>query len=207
MAQLDVSHKVVHQFAHPELGERCHVFILDKYLAKIPDSVKVNDVFYVRPLNKALESDNAPWFSSVPVGKNQLSKMVKDMCSQAQIEGKKTNHSLRASGITTLFQAGVSEKVIQDRSGHRSLDGLRKYERVSEEQQASACSALVPASSMTQSTPEAQASQMSVLNTFSPVYQQLQQQQPCCSFSGAHLQNCNIKIYQTPPTTSQNKQQ
>ena len=62
----------------------------------------------------------------------------------------------------------------------------------------------LPASSMTQSTPEAQASQMSVLNTFSPVYQQLQQQQPCCSFSGAHLQNCTG---QTPPTTSQNKQQ
>ena len=57
--------------------------------------------------------------SSVPVGKNHLSKMVKDMCSQAKIEGKKTNHSLRASGITTLFQAGVSEKVIQDWSGHR----------------------------------------------------------------------------------------
>ena len=121
--------------------------------------------------------------------------MVKDMCSQAQTEGKKTNHSLRASGITTLFQAGVSEKVIQDRSGHRSLDGLHKYEIVSEEQQASACSALVPASSTTRSTPEAQASQMSVLNTFSPVYQQLQQQ-PCCSFSGAHLQNCNIKHLQ-----------
>ena len=118
MAQLDVSHKVVHQF---ELGERCHVFIHDKYLAKIPDSAKVNDIFYVRPLNKAPESDNAPWFSSVPVGKNQLSKMVKDMCSQVQIEGKKTNHSLRASGITTLFQAGVSEKVIQDRSGHRVI--------------------------------------------------------------------------------------
>ena len=129
--------------------------------AKILDSAKVNDIFYVRPLNKAPESDNAPWFSSVPVGKNQLSKMVKDMCSQAQIEGKKTNHSLRASGKNTLFQAGVSEKVIQDRSGHRSLDGLRKYERVSEEQQASACSALVP---MTQSTPEAQASQISVPN-------------------------------------------
>ena len=37
--------------------------------------------------------------------------------------------------------------MIQDRSGHRSLDGLRKYERVSEEQQASACSSLIPTSS------------------------------------------------------------
>ena len=30
VGQLDISHKVVHQFAHPELGECCHVFLLDK---------------------------------------------------------------------------------------------------------------------------------------------------------------------------------
>ena len=82
------------------------------------------------------ESEDTPWFSSVPVGKNQLSKTVQEMCSQAGVSGKKTNHSIRASAITSLIRAGVSEKVIQDQSGHRSLDGLRKYERVSEEQQA-----------------------------------------------------------------------
>ena len=69
-------------------------------------------------------SEDAPWFSSVPVGKNQLSKMVKDMCSQGRVSEKETNHSLRASGITTLFQAGVSEKVIQDRSGHRWVEKI-----------------------------------------------------------------------------------
>ena len=61
------------------------------------------------------------------------------MCEQASISGKRTNHSLRAFRITTMFQADLPEKVIQDRSGHRSIDGLRKYERISEEQQASAC--------------------------------------------------------------------
>jgi hypothetical protein len=130
--QLQISHKVVHQFAHLELGERCHVFLLDRYCLKFLNLQRVMTFFYLRPLNKAPESENAPWFSSGPVGKNQLAKMVKDMCSQAKIGGKKTNHSLRVSGITSLFQAGISEKVIQDRSGHRSLDGLRKYERISE---------------------------------------------------------------------------
>lgn len=111
IGQLDVSHKVVHQFAHPELGERYHVSLLDMYFSKVPDSAKANDIFYLRPLNKVPESEDAIWFSSVPVGKNQLGKMVKHMCSQGRVSGKKTNHSLRASGITTLFQAGVSEKL------------------------------------------------------------------------------------------------
>ena len=71
VGQLDVSHKVVHQFAHPELGECCHVFFLDRYLSKIPDSTKDS---YLCPLNKVPESEDAPCFSSVPVGKNQLIK-------------------------------------------------------------------------------------------------------------------------------------
>ena len=110
---MQVSHKVVHQFARPELGERCHVFLLDKYYSKIPESAK-KDIFYLRSLTKVPESEDTPWFSSVPVGKNQLSKTVQEMCSQAGVSGKKTNHSLRASAITSLFRAGVSEKVIQD---------------------------------------------------------------------------------------------
>ena len=165
-------------------------------MSKVPESAKSNDIFYVRPLVKLPESEDAPWLTSVPVGKNQLSKMVKEMCAQAEIKWNKTNHSLRASGITSLFHAGISEKVIQDCSGHRSLDGLRKCERVSEEQQARACSAIQPTASASSDLPGP--SQMAVFNSFSPVYQNLQhQQQPCC-FSGAHMHNCTINIYKSP---------
>ena len=38
------------------------------------------------------------------------------------ILGNKTNHSLRAYSATKLYNAGVPEKVIQDRTGHRSLE-------------------------------------------------------------------------------------
>ena len=130
--------------------------------------------------------------------------MVKEMCLQAQVLGKNTNHSLRASGITKLFQAGSLEKVIEDRSGHRSLDGLRKYERVSEEQQDTACSALLPSKpdeslSLCKSSALAFSTSkpaICVSNTYSPAYQQLQQQQPCCSFGGAYLH------HQCVPNTS-----
>jgi hypothetical protein len=56
------------------------------------------------------------------------------MFEEAHIAGKKTNHSLRVTGASALFAAGVPERVIQQRTGHRSLDGLRTYERVTEDQ-------------------------------------------------------------------------
>ena len=61
---------------------------------------------------------------------------------RAGISGRKTNHSLRAYAATELFQAGIPEKVIQDRSGHCTLEGLRKYERISDQQRQEACKAL-----------------------------------------------------------------
>ena len=57
--------------------------------------------------------------------------MVKDMFRDARIEGRFTNHSLRATGTTALFNAGVrSEAVIQKSTGHKSISALRQYERV-----------------------------------------------------------------------------
>ena len=53
---------------------------------------------------------------------------------KAGITGNFTNHSLRAYGATTLFQSGVSEKLIQQWTGHRSTDALRQYKRTSESQ-------------------------------------------------------------------------
>ena len=60
--------------------------------------------------------------------------MMKNMCNKAGISGGFTNHSPRAYGATALFQAKVPEKLIQQRTGHRSLESLRQYERTSESQ-------------------------------------------------------------------------
>ena len=76
-----------------------------------------------------------PWFTTVPVGKNTLAKMVKEVCAEAGVGGQKSNHSLRATA-TELYQAGVPEKVTQEQTGHLSLTGLRQYECTSGEQQA-----------------------------------------------------------------------
>lgn len=65
---------------------------------------------------------------------NQLNAMLKEMCEEAGLSTNFTNHSLRAYGATTLFQAGVSGKLIQQRTGHKCVKAFCQYERTSESQ-------------------------------------------------------------------------
>ena len=58
-----------------------------------------------------------------------------EMFREAGSSEKKTNHSLRAAGVSQLFEAGVDEKIIQSHSGHRSIDALRMYECITPAQQ------------------------------------------------------------------------
>ena len=57
------------------------------------------------------------------------------MCNDAHVEGNFTNHSLRATGATLLFDAGVPEMIVQKRTGHKSLDALPTYERITPRQE------------------------------------------------------------------------
>ena len=43
-----------------------------------------------------------------------------------------TNHSLRTTAATWLFDAGVDEQLIMTRTGHRSVAGVRSYKRVTD---------------------------------------------------------------------------
>ena len=133
--QTRLDHKSVTIVANPRAGSRCHVFLLDKYIKKLPKGAIEKDLFYCKPLSIVPKDESSPWYCAVPVGKNILANIVKDMCSEAGLEGKKTNHSLRVAGATCLFEAGVPERVIQKRTGHRCLQSLREYERVSNKQE------------------------------------------------------------------------
>ena len=55
------------------------------------------------------------------------------ICKNAGIPWHKTNHSLRATTATRLYQSGVDEQLVE-RTGHRSLDGVRSYKRTSASQ-------------------------------------------------------------------------
>ena len=130
LAQLRVKNKSVEIYETSQSGDRCHCHLLDLYISKLPIKAKKKDLFYVRPidkLNKKPSLERSVWYYSIPIGRNKLSQMVSEMCKLANISGHKTNHSLRATGATELYKAEVPEKIIQERTGHCSLECLRMY--------------------------------------------------------------------------------
>ena len=131
---MNTNNKVVKQFENTSGNGVCHVKILDLYLSKLPIQAKEKDAFYLTPLPKRPLDPAKPLYTVTPVGKNRLNGMLKEMCAEAGISTDFSNHSLRAYGATTLFQAKVPEKLIQMRTGHKSLESLRCYERTSESQ-------------------------------------------------------------------------
>ena len=130
--------KIIKHYANSQLGIRCYVFLLRFYLQKLAPKVLVDpeSVFYWKPRDVVSASDTTPWFTLQVIGRIVLSSMVKRMFQEVGIEGK-TNHLLRATGATRLFEANVPEKLIKERTGHKSLDALRLYERTSVDQQKS----------------------------------------------------------------------
>ncbi|VDI01280.1 Hypothetical predicted protein [Mytilus galloprovincialis] len=89
------------------------------------------DAFYFKPL---VNFTTDQWFCKVLVGHNTLQKTVKRLCTAVGLEGKRTNHSLRASAATRLYQAGVEEQLICETTGHRS-SAVRSYKRTANFQQ------------------------------------------------------------------------
>ena len=70
----------------------------------------------------------SPWYTAMSVGRNTLAEMMKKMSEEAELVTKYTNHSLREYGSTRLFQSKVPDKLIMERSRHRSTEGLRDYQ-------------------------------------------------------------------------------
>ena len=141
LKQLKMENKIVRQYESERI-DRCHVLLLDKYIQHLPSEAKKKDVFYMKPKSATPEDPNAPWYYSVPIGRNVLATMMKKMGEEAGLQKGVTNHSLRAYSATEMFQSNVPEKLVQQRTGHRSVEALRKYERVGEEQVVEVCRVL-----------------------------------------------------------------
>ena len=160
---------------------------LDLYLSKLPRDAIDRYIFYLCPLPAVPAKPAAPWFQSVPIGRNQLATMVPSMCSKAGIAGQKTNHSLRATAATDLYHANIPEKLIQERTGHKSVQALRVYQHTTDDQQKAVSEVL--ASTIKQSSLQAKDS-----HNYQPHVQSVCWQQPI-----VNIQGCTVNISMTPP--------
>ena len=111
-------------------SHKCLVKILDFYFSKLPDEPVA---FYLRPLQK-VPADGKSWYVNVPCGINTLQSIVPKMSDVAETSVRYTNHSFRATSASRLFASNIP-KIIQEKTGHRSLVGLRAYERTTTEQE------------------------------------------------------------------------
>lgn len=105
---------------------RCHIRLFKKFLSVRPKSV---NTFYLQP--KKTVRANEDWYFNRPLGHNTLRTLLSKMCENAGVEGRKTNHCLRATLATRLHNANVNEQTAMEMTGHRSVGGIRNYKRTS----------------------------------------------------------------------------
>ena len=119
--------KQVIQFANAIHPERCLIRLYKLYVSKCPVD-RPDGAFYLKPLSKPTDTC---WYQKTPVGHNVLQKTVRRLCESAGFDGYFTNHSLRATTATRLFEARVDEQLIMQQTGHTS-NAVRSYKRVGE---------------------------------------------------------------------------
>ena len=61
-----------------------------------------------------------------------MGNTIRSLFEHTEIPGFSTNHSLRTTAATRLFDAGVDKQLIMKRTGHRSVAGVRSYKRVTD---------------------------------------------------------------------------
>ena len=113
-------------------SDRCVVRLYEKYISHRPSHLpRCSKDLYLRPL--AVPNGDI-WFSCQARGRHALEKVIKALCKQGGFTGKRMNHSCRATLATRLYDNGVDEQLICEKTGHRSI-AVRSYKRTSNRQQ------------------------------------------------------------------------
>ena len=112
-----------------ENKERCPIEIIKFYLSLLPPNRNCSS-FYLQPRKKIVPDI---WFQDRPCGENRLRDTIKELCKEAKLPGFYSNHSLRSTATTKMYQSGLDEQLIQEVTGHRSV-AVHSYKRTSQKQ-------------------------------------------------------------------------
>lgn len=85
--------------AVPAKGVRSYVYILDSYLQRIPPEAFGKDTFYLQPLVNTLTTAPHQWYSLNPMGRNSLSRIMREMCVDAGITGARNFRWIQSSSV------------------------------------------------------------------------------------------------------------
>ena len=105
---------------------RCPVQTLIKYKELLNSSCTA---FWQRP--KSMPREEGPWYDSIPLGINTLGGKMNSIAQKAGCTTKYSNHSLRATTVTTLNDAGFDSRDIMTVTGHKAESSLKHYAKTS----------------------------------------------------------------------------
>ena len=123
MHQVHLQNKVVKHHANNSLGNQCFVYLMELYISKLDERSVEKDLFYCKPAKTVMPGK--PRYYDMPVGHNLLKTKQKDKFFLAGLNHENiSNHSLWATAITRMYDGGIREKMIMERSGHFSIAGV-----------------------------------------------------------------------------------
>ena len=109
-------------FMYERQGDpNCPVASFEKYVSKLNPSC---NAFFQRPKKNPQDSI---WYDNQCVGKNTLGNNMKVISQLANLSKVYTNHSIRATSITILDEAGFEARHIMSVSGHKNESSIRSY--------------------------------------------------------------------------------
>lgn len=163
--------------------------------------------------NKHFKQEGSRWFRNEPLGKNKIAKLMENISLKAELSEKYTNHCIRASTVTSLFQRGVDAKQICEITKHKDERSLTHYIPQTSSAQKRHCSRLLQeafdghSASETslqeshRSSTNSESSNIAGASAITSVSQSLQNQflslaQPCPNCTH-HIQIGTLNIYQS----------
>ena len=70
------------------------------------------------------------WLKKQPLGEHSLGNIMKEMSNEAQLPGRKTNHSGRKTTVKRLKEANFENTDIIQITGHKNVQSLNSYSAV-----------------------------------------------------------------------------
>ncbi len=126
--------KVVKAYKNLANPEWCVLHIFEKYMGLCPSiAQRGKQDFYLRPLSWVPDNPRQPWFSCQPMGINAIQGVLSGICAHAGLKGKCTNHTLKATAATRMYDKGVNKQLIQEHLGNSS-EAVQNYKWTSTDQ-------------------------------------------------------------------------
>lgn len=109
-------------------GSRCPLISLKKYVNKLhPECIAL----FQRAKDTNWVGEDI-WYCNSPVGANTLAKFMGIISQKAGLKTTYSNHSIRATTVTTLREAGVHVNDIMAVTGHKCAQSIMSYSKTSE---------------------------------------------------------------------------